>query len=102
MAGSPLVSASDLIRFLPEIILIVMGTALMVLDPVLHRRSSYAFGHLSIAALVAGIGAAVLAYSQPGPAFGGMLVVDGFATYFRILVMSVGILTILPSYGFLA
>jgi len=102
MAGSPLVSASDLIRFLPEIILTVMGTALMVLDPVLHKRSSYAFGHLSIAALVAGIGAAVLAFSQPGPAFGGMLIVDGFATYFRILVMAVGILTILPSYGFLA
>ena len=102
MAGSPLVSNTDLIRFLPEIILIVMGTALMVLDPVLHKRSSYAFGHLSIAALVAGIGAAVLAYSQPGQAFGGMLVVDGFATYFRILVMSVGILTVLPSYGFLA
>jgi len=31
-----------------------------------------------------------------------MLVVDGFATFFRILVMSVGILAILPSYGFLA
>jgi NADH-quinone oxidoreductase subunit N len=102
MAGSPLVSASDLIRFLPEIILTVMGTALMVLDPVLHKRSSYVFGHLSIAALVAGIGAAVLAFSQAGPAFGGMLIVDGFATFFRILVMVVGILTVLPSYGFLA
>ena len=31
-----------------------------------------------------------------------MLVVDGFATFFRILVMSVGILAILPSYSFLA
>ena len=102
MAGSPLVSATDLVRFLPEIILTVMGTALMVLDPVLHKRASQAFGHLSIAALVAGIGAAVLAYTQAGPAFGGMLMVDGFATFFRILVMSVGVLTILPSYGFLA
>ena len=102
MAGSPLVTATDLIRFLPEIILTVMGTALMVLDPVLHKRSSYAFGHLSIAALVAGIGAAVLAYAHSGPAFGGMLMVDGFATFFRVLVMGVGILTILPSYSFLA
>ena len=34
MAAS-LVSSTDLIRFLPEIILTVMGTALMVLDPVL-------------------------------------------------------------------
>jgi NADH-quinone oxidoreductase subunit N len=102
MAASPLVSASDLIRFLPEIILTVMGTALMVLEPLLHKRSSRAFGHLSIAALAAGIGGAVWADFQPGPAFGGMLMVDGFATFFRVLVMAVGILTILLSYGFLA
>ena len=101
MAAS-LVSSTDLIRFLPEIILTVMGTALMVLDPVLHKRSSYAFGHLAIAALIAGIGGAIYSFTDPGPAFGGMLVVDGFATFFRILVMSVGILAILPSYSFLA
>ena len=101
MAAS-LVSSTDLVRFLPEIILTVMGTALMVLDPVLHKRSSYAFGHLSIAALVAGIVGAVFAFGNPGTAFGGMLAVDGFATFFCILVMSVGILAILPSYSFLA
>src|ERR1039457_2327976 len=79
-------SATDLIRFLPEIILTVMGTALMVLDPVLHKRASYAFGHLSILALAAAIGGAVYAQTNPGTAFGGMLMVDGFATYFRVLV----------------
>ena len=101
MAAS-LVSSTDLVRFLPEIVLTVMGTALMVLDPVIHKRSSQAFGHLAIAALIAGIGGAIYAFSDPGTAFGGMLVVDGFATFFRILVMSVGILAILPSYEFLA
>ena len=101
MAAS-LVSSTDLIRFLPVIILTVMGTALMVLDPVLHKRASYAFGHLSIAALLAGIGGAIYAFGDPGPASGGMLVVDGFATFFQILVMAVGILAILPSYSFLA
>ncbi len=79
-----------------------MGTLLMVLDPILRRRSSNAFGHLSIMALIAAIGGAVYAYTQAGPAFGGMLMVDGFATFFRVLVLVVGILTILPSYRFLA
>ena len=102
MVVSPLVSSTDLIRFLPEIILTVMGTAMMVLDPVLHKRSSYAFGHLAIAALLAGIGGAIFAFTEAGPAFGGMLMVDGFATFFRVLVMSAGILAILPSYSFLA
>src|SRR5689334_1622032 len=98
---SNFVNTADMIRFLPEIILTVMGTLLMVLDPVIHKRSSSAFGHISIIALLAALGAAVYAYSEPGPAFGGMLVVDGFATFFRVLVIGVGILTILPSYRFL-
>src|SRR4051794_11105166 len=93
---------SDLIRFLPEIILTIMGTLLMVLDPIIRKRSSHLFGHLSILGLLAAIGGAIYAYQQPGPAFGNMLVVDGFATFFRVLVIVVGILTVLPSYGFLA
>jgi NADH-quinone oxidoreductase subunit N len=99
---SSFVNWGDIIRFLPEIILTVMGTALMVLDPVLHKRSSSAFGTLSVFSLIAALAASVYAYSEAGPAFGGMLIVDGFATFFRILVIVVGILTILPSYRFLA
>jgi NADH-quinone oxidoreductase subunit N len=91
----------DILRFLPETLLTIFGTLLMVLDPILRRRSSYAFGHLSILGFLAALAASVAAYSNPGPAFGGMIVVDGFATFFRILVIVVGILTILPSYRFL-
>ena len=101
MAAS-LVSSTDLIRFLPEIILTVMGTAMMVLDPLINKRDSKFFGNFAIAALIAGIAGAIYAFSNPGTAFGGMLVVDGFATFFRVVVMSVGILSILPSFSFLA
>ncbi len=80
----------------------VAGTFLMVLDPVLKKRASYAFGHLSILALLAALGASVMAFNDPGPAFGGLLVVDGFGTFFRVLSITVGILTVLPSYRFLA
>ncbi len=95
-------SAVDLLRLLPEIILTIMGTLLMVLDPILQRRSSSMFGHLSLAALVAAMGGALYAYTQQGTAFADMLVVDGFATFFRVLVIAVGILTVLPSYRFLS
>jgi len=102
MPANPTFNLDDLIRFLPEIILTVMGTLLMVLDPVINKRSSKAFGNLSLLALVAAGAAAVFAYTtKAGPAFGGMLMVDGFATFFRVLVMVVGILTVLPSYSFL-
>src|SRR3954451_13669939 len=95
-------SSGDLIRFLPEIILTIVGTLLMVLDPIISKRSSHLFGHLSILGLLAAMGGAIVAYQQAGPAFGNMLIVDGFATFFRVLVITVGILTVLPSYGFLA
>ena len=94
-------SAADIVRLLPEIVLTVMGTLLMVLDPILARRSSNAFGNLSLAGLLAALGAAVYAQSRPGMAFGGMLIVDGFATFFRVLVILVGMLTALSSYRFL-
>jgi NADH-quinone oxidoreductase subunit N len=95
-------TAADMIRFLPETILTVAGTLLMVLDPILHRRSSNAFGHISLLALLGAMGGSIYAYSHAGPAFGGMLVVDGFATFFRVLAITVGILTVLASYRFLS
>jgi NADH-quinone oxidoreductase subunit N len=104
MPASPvfLFNPQDVLRFLPEIILTVMGTLLMVLSPLVHKRGSNAFGHLSLLALAGALAASVYAYTIGGPAFGGMLTVDGFATFFRVLVVVVGILTVLPSYRFLA
>jgi NADH-quinone oxidoreductase subunit N len=99
---SAFVNPGDLVRFLPEIILTIMGTLLMVLDPIINRKASNLFGTLSLLGLIAALFGAVAAYSQPGPAFGGLLIVDGFATFFRVLVIVVGILTVLPSYRFLA
>ncbi len=101
MPVSSFANTQDMLRFLPEIILTIAGTLLMVLDPVINKRSSSLFGHISILALLTGIGGALCGYANQGPAFGGLLLVDGFATFFRVLVMVVGILTILPSYRFL-
>jgi NADH-quinone oxidoreductase subunit N len=99
---SNFVNTGDLIRFLPEIILTVMGTVLMVLGAFVQRRSSSAFGTLSLLSLAAALAGAVYAYTEPGPAFSGLLIVDGFATFFRVLVIAVGMLTVLPSFRFLS
>jgi NADH-quinone oxidoreductase subunit N len=95
-------SAVEMQRVLPETILICAGTLLMLLEAVLSRRWQRAFGHISLVALVAAIAASVFAYDSPGAAFSGMLMVDGFATFFRVLVMVVGIFTVLVSYRYLA
>jgi len=92
---------TDILRFLPEILLTLAGTLFMVLAALVKRRSSPLFGHLSLLTLIAGIAVAVAGGANPGPAFGGMLTVDGFATFFRVLVMGVGILIVLVCYSFL-
>jgi NADH-quinone oxidoreductase subunit N len=94
-------SSDDLLRFAPEIILTIAGTVLMILDPLFAKKYPKLFGHLSILALlVAAVGAAG-AYSVQGPAFSNLLVIDGFGTFFRLLVLAIGILTVLASYRYL-
>ena len=44
---------------------------------------------------------AIAANSVPGPAFSNLLIVDGFATFFRVLVLAIGILSVLSSYRYL-
>jgi NADH-quinone oxidoreductase subunit N len=90
----------ELLRFLPEMIVIILGTLLMALTPLAGERRAL-FGNLTIAGLAAAIAAALYAQTIPGTAFQGMLVIDGFATFFRILVLAIGILSVLLSYRFL-
>jgi NADH-quinone oxidoreductase subunit N len=92
----------DALRFLPEIILIITGTLLMVLDPILGKRTSTVYGHITLLALVTALGGALCADAHRGTAFNSMLISDGFATFFRVLVIVVGIFVVFPSYRYLA
>jgi NADH-quinone oxidoreductase subunit N len=94
-------TADELFRFLPEIILTVVATLIMVLTPLIRGQGRAVLGYLSLAGLVAALIAVITAHSEPGFAFQGMLVVDGFATFFRVLVIAVAILTVLCSYQYL-
>ncbi|MDQ1471368.1 MAG: NADH-quinone oxidoreductase subunit [Bryobacterales bacterium] len=94
-------SSDDLLRFSPELILTVAGTLLMVLDPFFAKRMPRLFGHVSIIAFIAAIFGAIAANSVPGAAFSNLLIVDGFATFFRILVLCIGILSVFLSYRYL-
>jgi NADH-quinone oxidoreductase subunit N len=95
-------SGEDYIRLLPEITMVVMGTVIMLLDAVLPEDSQRnVFGMLSLATLVAALGAALVANNSQGTSFSNMMIVDGFATFFRVLVIGVGILTVLCSFQYL-
>ena len=94
-------SGDDYIRVLPEIIMTVAGTLIMLLDALLPDDDKNIAGYFSVAALIAALGAALAANNLPGAAFSNMMMVDGFATFFRVLVICVGILTVLSSSQYL-
>jgi NADH-quinone oxidoreductase subunit N len=94
-------AGDDYLRILPEIIMTVAGTLIMVVEPIIGEKKRAAFASISLVALVAAMAAAINANTIPGLSFSNMLIVDGFATFFRVLVIAVGLLTILSSSQYL-
>jgi NADH-quinone oxidoreductase subunit N len=94
-------SGDDYLRFLPEMIMTAVGTLIMVVEPLLGENKRTAFASISIAGFFAALVAAIYANTVAGTAFSNMLIVDGFATFFRVLVIGVGILTIFSSAQYL-
>src|ERR1700693_6017399 len=94
-------AAVDYLRFLPEILLIVAGTLIMVMEALLGGNKRNAFSSVTLIGFIAALVAAVAANNYPGLSFSNMLIVDGFASSFRVLVIAVGILTVLSSAQYL-
>src|SRR6266852_74530 len=92
---------AEYFRVLPEIILTLFGTLIMFLEAVLSDDQKRVLGPLSIVGLAAALWGAIAANSDPGPAFHNMLIVDGFATFFRVLVIVVGLLAVFSSTEYL-
>ncbi|HYL74617.1 MAG TPA: NADH-quinone oxidoreductase subunit N [Bryobacteraceae bacterium] len=94
-------ATADYLRLLPELIMVVVGTLIMLLDPVLGKGKSRSLTTITFLGFAAALAAAVVANNNPGTSFSNMLIVDGFATFFRVLVIGVGILTVLSSTNYL-
>src|SRR5215831_9286444 len=101
MPANFLPTTAEYLRVLPEIILTVVGTLILLLEAALPDRQKWIFAPLSLAGLLAALLGALAAYSDPGPAFQNMIVVDGFATFFRVLVIGVALLAVLSSSDYL-
>ena len=89
----------DYARFLPELILTVAGVLIMFLEALRPEGRKTNAGLVAILALVLALLAALM--SSSGPAFQGMLVIDGMATFFRTLVTVVGLLVVFSSTDYL-
>lgn len=99
MDASMLPTSAEYFRVLPEIILTITGTLIMFFEAVLRDKRIMA--PLSLAGLTGAMVAAIAANASPGFAFHDMMVVDGFATFFRVLVIAVGMLAVFASTEYL-
>ena len=93
---------AELLRFLPEIILTIAGTLLLLLEGFKKDEDSRTLIS-TLAAIAIGLAmyGTVVAYQTPGLAFSNMLISDGFAAFFRLVVLAVGLLTVLCSTAYL-
>ncbi|HEX4168488.1 MAG TPA: NADH-quinone oxidoreductase subunit N [Bryobacteraceae bacterium] len=95
-------SGVEYLRFLPEIILSLFGILVMILEAMMRpeaKRTS--LGGIAVVGLIAAFLANIWAGQNGGPAFSNMIVVDDYGTFFRGLVLVVGILCVLTSFSYL-
>lgn len=101
MLGNFQPHAAEYLRFLPEIVLSIVGIAIMMLEPLMGHRRRISLGVLSLVGIAIAFAANIWAYANSGPAFQNMIVVDGYGTFFRGLVLVIGFLCILTSFSYL-
>jgi NADH-quinone oxidoreductase subunit N len=92
----------EYVRILPEIVLSLFGMVIMVLDPLLDERSTQKLlGLIALVGSVAAIGATFYQSQFPGFGFWGMVKVDGFSTFFHVLVTAITAVVILSSFEYM-
>jgi NADH-quinone oxidoreductase subunit N len=102
LVNSFLPGAEDLLRFLPEMLLAVFAIVIMMWEAFQDDPSERpGMPATAIIAIACAALATIIAGTSPGLAFQRMLAVDGFTTFFRLLTLSVGALTVLTASPFL-
>lgn len=91
----------EYVRVLPEIVLAVIATLIMVLEPLTPPGRKRMLGYIAFAGITAALATAVLGAWVQGTAFSGMVTIDGFAVFFRVLVLAAALPIVLMSSAYL-
>ena len=98
----PLKNIESLLYFTPEILLVVFAAAVIILDLVMKNRESIAVAYLSLVGVVCVFGAVLFTHASLGDnesisLFLGMIRLDRFAIFFKIILLLATAATILFS-----
>jgi NADH-quinone oxidoreductase subunit N len=91
----------DVLRAAPELVLCLSGILLMLVEPFLSRARRAIL--VSVAGCGAGLALAATLYPalHPGPAFSGLLRLDGFSVFVHVLIGLIAFLVVLGSADYL-
>ena len=94
-------SLQDGLALLPEILLVVWAGALLLLNLFIPKERQGWVAVLAALGLGTALAAALALSTQAYSAFGGMVVVDGFAVFLEVLLAASGIAALALAYDYL-
>lgn len=89
----------DLTSILPEIIITLIAAAVLMVDAFGGRRTHRGLLGLIVAGSVVAILVSVILRADSGTAFGGMVLTDGYAVFFKVLFIAIAALSIVLAYA---
>jgi len=98
----PLSNIDSLLHFSPEILLVIFATAVIILDLIVKNRESVAVAHLALVGCLCTLAAVLFIHfsfgkGEPVSLFLGMIQLDVFSTFFKVLLLLATAATILFS-----
>ena len=98
-----MIPSGDYIRILPELVLIVFGVIVMLIEATLDAQNDRrSLGAIAFVGVLASLAATAFQFNYQGTAFSGVVRVDGFSIFFHFVVGLVSLLVILASLEYLA
>jgi len=91
----------DLVRILPEVVLVAFGLLVMLAEPFLPRGQKSLLGPLALVGTLLALAATAVQAGYPGHAFSRLVVNDGFSVFFHFVLLTITALTILASLRYL-
>jgi len=92
---------NDLFLILPELLVMTAACVVLALDPVIPASKKDGLAWLSLGTLAICMGLTASQMSHPETAFGGLVVIDAYAAFWKLLLYFVTGLTVLLSFSYL-
>jgi len=96
-----MLSAHDLFAILPELLVVFAACAVLALDPITPSSKKDGLAWLSLGTMAVCMGLTAARFGSPMTAFGGLVVIDNYSCFWKLLLYFVTGLTILLSFPYL-